>query len=587
MSTSTASVPVPPVSAPSVAKSVQSATISRVTLLNRCRLSAEYAASGSYDIVKETTTPLVFSDELTKRNRLAMVRVFELESPIGSAGTPSRSVICVGRVLIPSAEPATTDTWRIWCGDSTLEGRISSKEAESRTLEPLRLLKLHRQTILRSALRSSFGSVAASSSPDAHFWGSYQTAPDKMGCKHVRHVMKTLMDRAGGVEAVLDEVEAAFQEAVMGVAPAGPTATAATTLASAPAAPTPTPSVPAPTTPAPAAGATAAIPPAAFSATAAPTVERANSLLEARMRGNGSMFREILDVAGPAVEWKQPVLILGESGYGKTHTARAIGQSGLYDHFFEFPVNPETDGLDFIGGPRRMSQPKADGSGDETIDRHMDSDVISAFRLAATGKNVFLLLDEIGNARREVLNALKNILNPDNDHYVVKTGRASTVVNGIAKPEELRVPIKRMTIVATTNIGVGYEANLADRAVLNRFWKIFHEIDHVQVGQIAAKEVAGKGFGRDCALQLERFYTNMKKLKQDSLCERLPNPRDFVRAIRLSSDERHLPKVLARMAQDWCGDDLEGTPNKDQAETIREAIKDAFTIKDKNWAWKP
>lgn len=588
MSTSTASIPVPAVAAPSASASspATSATISKTTLLNRCRLSAEYA--GSYDIVKESTTPLVFQDELTKKNRLAVVRVYELESPVGSSGTPSRSVICVGRIHIPSTEPTTTDTWRVWCGDATLEGSLSSRDAEARMLEPLRGIPLTRQSKLRSALRSATGSMRASTSPSSHFWTSYQRSPEKLGCKHVRHVMKALMDRPGGVEGVLDEVETAYQDIVLGVAPAGtgPGASAATppvpaspSPSSLPAgAPSPSPSTPG-SVPSPA--------PTAFSATAAPTVDRALALMETRLRGNGPMFREILDVAGPSVEWKQPVLILGESGYGKTHTARAIGQSGLYDHFFEFAVNPETDGLDFIGGPRRMSQPKSDGSGDETIDRHMDSDVVSAFRLAATGKNVFLLLDEIGNARREVLNALKNILNPDQDHYVVKTGRACAVVNGIAKPEELRVPIKRMAIVATTNIGVGYEANLADRAVLNRFWKIFHEIDHDQVGQIVVKEATTKGFSRDCSLQLERFYKNMRKLHADKLCDRLPNPRDFCRAIRLAADERHLPKVLARMAQDWCGDDLEGTPNKDQAETIRDAIKDAFTIKDKTWAWKP
>lgn len=592
MSTSTATVPVPalaPLAAPATASGVFSASVSRSTLLARCKAHAEYAAS-SYDVTRETTTPLVFQDEVTKKNRLAMVRVFELESPVGSGGSPSRSLICVGRIHLSATEPATDDTWRVWCGDATLEGALTSRETEARMRDALRGITLSRQAKISSALRTAAGSMKPSSSPGSHFWGAYQRAPEKMGCKHVRHVMKALMDKPGGVEAVLDSIEAAYQDTIMGVTPTGstaattPTPTTASTSPIAGSSPVATgPAAPAASTSAPAAPVT----PTAFSATAPPTVDRALALLETRLRGNGPMFREILDVAGPGVEWKQPVLILGESGYGKTHTARAIGQSGLYDHFFEFAVNPETDGLDFIGGPRRMSQPKADGSGEETIDRHMDSDVVSAFRHAAAGKNVFLLLDEIGNARREVLNALKNILNPDNDHYIVKTGRAAAVVNGIAKPEELRVPIKRMTIVATTNIGVGYEANLADRAVLNRFWKIFHEIDHDQVGQIVVKEATSKGFSRDCSLQLERFYKNMRKLHADKLCDRLPNPRDFMRAIRLASDEKHLPKILARMAQDWCGDDLEGTPNKDQAETIRDAIKDAFTITEKVWGWKP
>jgi len=588
MSTSTASIPAPTPTVPSAATVVHSAAISKLTLLNRCRLAAEYA--GSYDIVKETSTPLVFQDEISKKNRLAMVRVYELESPVGSSGTPSRSIICVGRIHTPSTEPPTADVWRVWCGDSTLDGSLSARDAESRRRDALRGIPLTLQSKLNSALRTSTGSMRPSTSPGSHFWASYQRTPEKMGCKHVRHAMRALMDRAGGLEAVLEEVEAAYQDTVLGTAPAGGAASTGGAATTSPASAASSSSVPvsptSPSAPTPSAG-SPLVAPGAFSATSAPTVERALAILETRMRANGPMFREILDVAGPSVEWKQPVLILGESGYGKTHTGRAIGKSGLYDHFFEFAVNPETDGLDFIGGPRRMSQPKADGSGDETIDRHMDSDVVSAFRLGASGKNVFLLLDEIGNARREVLNALKNILNPDHDHYIVKTGRASAVVNGIATPEELRVPIKRMTIVATTNIGVGYEANLADRAVLNRFWKIFHEIDHDQVGQIVVKEATGKGFSRDCSLQLERFYRNMRKLHADKLCERLPNPRDFCRAVRLASDEQHLPKILARMAQDWCGDDLEGTPNKDQAETIREAVKDAFTIKDKNWNWKP
>jgi len=586
MSTATLPLPATPIS-PGVTASpgTSAACITRQTLLDRAAKQAEYA-DGVYDITKEHSTPLAFVDNVTGKTQLAYVRVYALEAAANTAGNNSHNLICIGRVHSPPSTPKSDAHWRVWCGDATLEGSLRQRDHESRNREAVRGFPLSKQSRLTGALRSAYASCSKSTALPQHFWGSYNAQPEKMGCKHVRHVMRDLMDRTGGIAAVLDSIEQEYDELING-AKSIPTATATPTMVTPTALPSPptAASVTAVTT-TPTAKDSSAVP-ATDTNVAPPTASRAAQISEQRLRGQGSMFREILDVAGPGVTWKQPVLILGESGYGKTYAARLIGKSGLYDKFYEFAVNPETDGLDFIGGPRRMSIPKADGSGDMVVDRHLDSDVISAFRDAAAGKSVLLLLDEIGNARREVLNAMKNILNPDDDHYVIKTGRALTVVNGIAKPEEIRAPVKNIAIIATTNMGSGYEANTGDRAVMNRFWKIYYEINHDEVKEVITKEATEHGFNRDDCIYLTRFYDHMKKLHEDQHCERLPNKRDFARAIRLAGDANHLPKIIARLAHEWCGEELDGTPISDQADSIRVAVKAAFAITDANWAWKP
>ena len=124
---------------------VPSATISMATLGERCK-AAEHLAG--YDIIRETSTPLMLQDEIIKKNRLTMTK-------------------------------------------------------------------------LKSALCTETGSMDKSTSPGNQFLISYQRDPETMSCKHVRYLMATLMDRPGGIEAVLSKIETDYQSICMGVTTVG------------------------------------------------------------------------------------------------------------------------------------------------------------------------------------------------------------------------------------------------------------------------------------------------------------------------------------------------------------------------------
>jgi hypothetical protein len=373
----------------------------------------------------------------------------------------------------------------------------------------------------------------------SHFWSSYTSNPHDLGCKHVRHFMYEVeRTQLGGCDSLLTRIDEAYDAVLAGCHPAAHAPTG-TTPVSAPSQPIVQPIV-------------------------QPVVQPAvAAVLESDVRQWSALTREILDVAGPQVQEKQPVRILGPAGYGKTYGARRLGRSGLWNEFYEHAIYPDHEASDLLGGPRPMAIARADG----TFDRqwiHQDSEPIKAFRAAAAGRTVFLLIDEMGNARRDVLNVLKNMINPEDGMYRLQTGRAVGIENGIARGEVLEAPVKNLTIVGTSNIGGEYEANTGDPAVVNRFYSIFLPIDHAEVLRMVHKHAVAKGLGRDCALQIERFYANMQKLLANSTIERLPNPRDFAKVIAVSKDEAQVPAMLARFGPQWVGQDLDGAPNAAQ-----------------------
>jgi hypothetical protein len=544
--------------------------------LHQAIATSACSAGADYRIRGEDVSPLTFVETDGKTVRLAMTKIFDLES----SSKNSRNQVVLARVHLPGANPATDPVWRVWCGDPLVEGIITESESRTRGQKALKGLPLSVQSKIISSIRTVRASKPSSTAPRIHFMNGITNDYNSMGCKHVRHVMHELV-KNGKLDDVLANLEERYQSEILGRVVPSTQPTPASGSPTIPAAAQTVPAILTPSSQAPAPN-----PATGINAHSLPTAAREKEILEENLRQQGPMFREILDVAGPKVLWKRPVLILGEAGYGKTFAARKIGKSGLYDKYYEFPVNPETDGLDFIGGPRPVSIPRADG----TYERqyiHMDSQVITAFRDASEGKTVLLLVDEVGNARREVLNALKNLLNPDDDHYVVDTARPAALSGGLAKGEQLRVPVKNITIIGTTNIGAGYEANTGDRAVMNRFYRIYHSVDHEVVKDIFAKEMLAQGMKRDVMIRMGRFYEGMIKLKNDQQIERLPNPRDLISAIRLAPDDHQLPRILARMTYQWAGEELDGTPNQDQMDLIRSAIKECFNIKDDNWNWKP
>jgi hypothetical protein len=118
---------------------------------------------------------------------------------------------------------------------------------------------------------------------------------------------------------------------------------------------------------------------------------------------------------------------------------------------------------------------------------------------------------------------------------------------------------------------------------MNRFYGIYHEVDHRTVVDAMRKEVRSRGFPDDSARCLERFYTNMVKVHKDRQIERLPNPRDLTRIIGVCESADQIPLMTVRFAPQWVGEELDGRPNKDQVFVVVTAVKSSFGITDTDW----
>jgi hypothetical protein len=511
-------------------------------------------AGPDYCLKDLTTVILPYRRKVGVTAQLAIGVTGIIHSPTGSSGKGSTNHVVVVKVR---PNDGTDPTYQVWCGDRYLQGACTPQDVKARQAEAIAGMGgLRKSLVADNGMKTAAGLRKShpATSDASHFWSSYTAKPLDLGCKHVRHFMYEVeRTQLGGCDSLLTRIDEAYEAVLAGRHPA----------AHAPTVATPT------------------------SAPSQPVVQPAvSAVLESDVRQWSALTREILDVAGPQVQEKQPVRILGPAGYGKTYGARRLGRSGLWNEFYEHAIYPDHEASDLLGGPRPVAIARADG----TFDRqwiHQDSEPVKAFRAAAAGRTVFLLIDEMGNARRDVLNVLKNMINPEDGMYRLQTGRAVGIENGIARGEVLEAPVKNLTIVGTSNIGGEYEANTGDPAVVNRFYSIFLPIDHAEVLRMVHKHAVAKGLGRDCAIQIERFYANMQKLLANSTIERLPNPRDFAKVIAVSKDEAQVPAMLARFGLQWVSQDLDGAPNAAQLAYVVTAVKNAFTITDSTWSWRP
>lgn len=172
-------------------------------------------------------------------------------------------------------------------------------------------------------------------------------------------------------------------------------------------------------------------------------------------------MRRLFVLVSKALSFKEPVLLVGETGCGKTTVCQMIAAM-LKQKLFTINCHMHTEGADFLGGLR----PVRDRSGnDDRLFEWVDGPLVEALK----GGGMFLA-DEISLADDSVLERLNSILEPERTLVLSEKG-----VGDGEESEMLEVLVAHdsFRLVGTMNPGGDYGKKELSPALRNRFTEIW------------------------------------------------------------------------------------------------------------------
>jgi hypothetical protein len=263
----------------------------------------------------------------------------------------------------------------------------------------------------------------------------------------------------------------------------------------------------------------------------------------------------------------KPVIVKGGPGSGKTYAAREHGKS--FDRYVEIGVYPETQSSDLIG----YMTP---------VEPWVDGPLTDAFRAAAAGQRVLLVIDELyrasGPARQCLLTPLVPAVIDDKSYYRLRTGKPVVdSVTGATTSEVLLAPQENLAIVATTNVGGKFDVSPADPAEKERFVPVHVEVQESKLRGILDSWTTAKGFNPLVTDAVVKFWKACKVLVADNFLEQCPSTRILSEALKYSRDEADVPnRILDMGLHIWVAETLEGLPEPEQCKRVVDALRGAF-----------
>jgi hypothetical protein len=262
----------------------------------------------------------------------------------------------------------------------------------------------------------------------------------------------------------------------------------------------------------------------------------------------------------------KPVIIKGGPGSGKTYAAREHGK--LFDRYVEIGLYAETQSSDLLG----YMTP---------VEPWVDGPLTDAFRAAAAGQRVLLLMDELyraGLARQCLLTPLTPAEIDGKSYYRLRTGKpVKDAVTGASTSEVLLAPQENLAIVATTNVGSKFDVSPAEPAEKERFKPIHVEVEESKLRSILESWAAAKGFPNATADAAIKFWKACKVLVADNFLEQCPSTRILSEALKYSRDEDDVPnRILDLGLHVWVAETLDGLPEPEQCKRVVDALRGAF-----------
>lgn len=174
-------------------------------------------------------------------------------------------------------------------------------------------------------------------------------------------------------------------------------------------------------------------------------------------------MRQLAVLVSKALEFKEPVLLVGETGGGKTTVCKLLAENNNQE-LITVNCHMNTESSDFLGGLR----PVRDHTGDDVnkLFEWVDGPLVSAMQ-----KGDLFLADEISLADDSVLERLNSLLEPERTLLLAEKGADLNSANN----SETLVAHSNFLFIGTMNPGGDFGKKELSPALRNRFTEIWCE----------------------------------------------------------------------------------------------------------------
>jgi|JI10StandDraft_1071094.scaffolds.fasta_scaffold05654_16 MoxR-like ATPase len=270
-----------------------------------------------------------------------------------------------------------------------------------------------------------------------------------------------------------------------------------------------------------------------------------------------------------ATAFLAPALIIGPPASGKTHSVRQLAES-IDAEYIEYGCHDGTETTDLLG----MTVP-CNG-----MWVWKDGPVSEAFRKAAKGQRVVLLLDELLRMPRQQRSALLTAFGEYKGLYRLRTGRIVSEVEGVGQEETLSCAVDSLFLVCTTNAGAQFGIEDMDGALKSRFRLMYFAASEATIDEAMEAELDGKKWPQtDREWAKKALLDLMKKSELGARSAALASPLDLraIKRIIASSCSRADMELAAAGERLQCaGLSKDGTVIAEQEDFYIAMVKKVF-----------
>lgn len=283
--------------------------------------------------------------------------------------------------------------------------------------------------------------------------------------------------------------------------------------------------------------------------------------------------------------FKKHIMLIGTKGSGKTTLARRYAK----EHNVRVIDIAGHDGVEAstLIGHLVPYVEKVKKAGQASLFENTETAVVSmkylygglaeGMALAQAGEKAIVIIDEayrIPSSQRQVL---VSTLAPVDGFYILPTDNLVYDEKlGDYKKEIIKAPVENFWVIGTTNIGAGYDVEAADDALEDRFRQIRMDTEEDELSKILSGYCVNRGFSSLVQENLMSFYNKMMRLREDEKLEKLIVSRHLVEAVMFAVDEGDVKETLRETALAWVSNSYDGSPDKNQMETVYKTIDHCF-----------